>query len=333
MGLKACRRNISSMFSTSRQWIATQGSILLDLTCWGNSPNSQGQNRRSTKRIEDYRAGYPQFCALMEAHEGFMIFRRFHRLRARMLLLKQDRISCLEAQLDQIDQDEQLPLFLAKSRGDTNSERKSVLSQIETALADYDSFIEKTHQVFSLSPAAPRDNTSLINWLDGTSSVNRQETEYLHHQEDLVSLTGPGDRATSQLEVWIEDKLIDYYPRFRMVIIPRTTNPRCSILTNHQMPSHNFSTDANVFIYSGSLIKRTVKVILLLLISFLLLLPVSICTTTTSMVARLFIIILSTALYIIILSALTKARTFELILAGATFTTILVVFVSGQGNN
>ncbi|KAI0468196.1 hypothetical protein F4859DRAFT_217477 [Xylaria cf. heliscus] len=173
----------------------------------------------------------------------------------------------------------------------------------------------KTHQILSLSPAASRYSASLRNWLDGTSSVSRQETEYLYHQEDLASLTGPGDRATSKLEVWIEDKLIDYYPRFRM------------------MPCHNFSTDANVFIYSGLLIKRTAKVLLLLLIGFLLLLPVSICTTTTSTVARLFIIILSTAIYLIILSALTKARTFELILAGATFTTILVVFVSGQGNS
>ncbi|KAI0902833.1 hypothetical protein F4823DRAFT_637782 [Ustulina deusta] len=260
------------------------GSSLLELMSW----------------VEDYTAGCPQLCALMEAHDGFMMCRSFHQLRARVLLLKQDRLTCLESQLDQIDQDEPLPLFLGKSRGDTNSERKSVLSQIESAIADYNSFIERTHQVLSLSPASPRDNASLTNWLNGTNCVSRQETEYLGYKEDLISLTGPGDRATSQLEVWIEDKFIDYYPRFRT------------------LPSHNFSTDANVFIYSGSLIKRTAKIFLLLLISFLLLLPVSVFTTTTSMVARLFIIILSTALYLIILSALTKARTFELILARET---------------
>ena len=66
--------------------------------------------------------------------------RRFHRLRARVLLLKQDRLTCLEAQLDQIDQNEKLPLYLGKSRGDTNPERKSVMSQIESALADYGMF-------------------------------------------------------------------------------------------------------------------------------------------------------------------------------------------------
>ncbi|KAI3328377.1 hypothetical protein F4824DRAFT_493216 [Ustulina deusta] len=292
------------------------GSSLLELMSWG-SLIAPGQNR-PTKRIEDYTTGCPQLCALMEAHDGFMMCRSFHRLRARVLLLKQDKLTCLESQLDQIDQDEPLPLFLGKSRGDTNSERKSVLSQIESAIADYDSFIERTHQVLSLSPASPRDNASLTNWLNGTNCVSRQETEYLCYKEDLISLTGPGDRATSQLEVWIEDKFIDYYPRFRTVIIAWMIRLCCFILINPQLPSHNFSTDANVFIYSGSLIKRTAKIFLLLLISFLLLLPVSVFTTTTSMVARLFIIILSTALYLIILSALTKARTFELILAGET---------------
>jgi hypothetical protein len=85
-----------------------------------------------------------------------------------------------------------------------------------------------------------------------------------------------------------------------------------------KMPSHTVSVDDNVYIYSGSLIKRTAKILLLVLISLLLLLPVAICTTTTSIIARLSIIILSTALYLSILSTLTKARTIELILAGAT---------------
>ncbi|KAI3325616.1 hypothetical protein HD806DRAFT_490781 [Xylariaceae sp. AK1471] len=290
--------SLSSIFSTSRQWVSTQGSLFLHLMQWGSS-NTPAQSL-PTKRIEDYRAGYPRLCALIGAHDGFMMCRRFKRLRARLLLLKQDRISCLEEQLDQIDRDEPLPIFLGKSRGDINSERLSILSQIDSSLADYDSFLERTGKVLSSGPAAPRDNLSLKNWLNGNGCVSRQETAYLDYEEDLVGLTGPGDRATSQLEVWIEDKLIEYYPGFRT------------------MPYHNMSTDANVFIYSGCLIKRTARILLLFLISFLLLLPVAICTTTSSMIARLIIIILSTALYLAILSALTKARTFELVLAGAT---------------
>ncbi|KAI1740158.1 hypothetical protein F4680DRAFT_448354 [Xylaria scruposa] len=298
-----------AMLSTGRQWLSTLGSQFM---LWGNPTTST--SGVPSKCIEDYRPGYPRLCALIGAHDGFMMCRRFKRLRARILLLKQDRISCLEEQLDKVDQDEPLPVFLGKSRGDINSERLSIVSQIESALADYDSFLDGTSRALSSNPVASRDNLSLKNWLNGNGCVSRLETAYLDHEEDLFDLTGPGDRATSKLEAWIEDKLIDHYPGFRM------------------MPFHNVSTDANVYIYSGCIIKRTAKILLLLLISFLLLLPVTICSTTTSMIARLIIIILSTAVYLTVLSALTKARTFELILAGATFTTILVVFVSGTEN-
>ncbi|KAI1151403.1 hypothetical protein F4825DRAFT_477091 [Nemania diffusa] len=298
-----------AMLSTGRQWLSTLRS---QLTFLGN-PNTLAPGVPS-KCIEDYRPGYPRLCALLGAHDSFMMCRCFRRLRARILLLKQDRITCLEEQLDKVDQDEPLPVFLGKSRGDTNSERLSILSQIESAIADYDSFIDGTIRALSSNPVALRDNLSLRNWLNGNGCVSRLETAYLDHEEDLFGLAASGDRATSQLEAWIEDKLIDYYPSFRM------------------MPSHNVSTDANVYIYSGCMIKRTAKLLLLLLISVLLLLPVTICSAITSMTARLIIIILSTAVYLAVLSALTKARTFELILAGATFATILVVFVSGTSN-
>jgi hypothetical protein len=43
----------------------------------------------------------------------------------------------LEQRLDEIDQHETSPLFLGKSRSDRNADRLSLLSDIETCLADY----------------------------------------------------------------------------------------------------------------------------------------------------------------------------------------------------
>jgi hypothetical protein len=87
--------------------------------------------------VEDYRPGYPRFSALVAAHTSFQICRRFSTLRARLLLLKQDKLSRLEQQLEKIDTDERAPLFLGSSRDDTNEERSSTLSEIDRALADY----------------------------------------------------------------------------------------------------------------------------------------------------------------------------------------------------
>ena len=86
--------------------------------------------------VEDYRPGYPRYAALLAASNPYLLCRRFTRLRARVLLLKQDRLSVLEKQLDQIDHEEAHPLFLGKSRCDANSNRLSVLADIDLCLAD-----------------------------------------------------------------------------------------------------------------------------------------------------------------------------------------------------
>ena len=70
----------------------------------------------------------------------FLLFRRFNRLRARVLLKKQDDLSILEERLDKIDQSERCLLFLGKTRLDTNADRASTLNAIESGLLDYGMF-------------------------------------------------------------------------------------------------------------------------------------------------------------------------------------------------
>lgn len=87
--------------------------------------------------VEHYKSGYPRYTALLSAHSSWLICRRFDRLRARLLLMKQDRLSMLEKQLEQIDWEEVSPLFLGMSRCDKNTDRLNTLSEIDVALDDY----------------------------------------------------------------------------------------------------------------------------------------------------------------------------------------------------
>lgn len=87
--------------------------------------------------VEDFRPGYPQFSALIASHPSFHVYRRFERMRARLLLIKQDGISVLESRLDQIDDQEERELFLGNRRRDRNLERKELLSALEQGLAVY----------------------------------------------------------------------------------------------------------------------------------------------------------------------------------------------------
>ncbi|KAI0023063.1 hypothetical protein F4780DRAFT_125743 [Xylariomycetidae sp. FL0641] len=266
------------------------------------------QDRRS---IDDYRPGYPRFTALLSAYNPWLICRRFDKLRARILLLKQDKLSLLEQQLEQIDREEPRPLFLGKSRWDQNTDRLSTLLEIETALADYDHFIKRTQRVLSFPSAEGRDVASVQNWVSGTGCMAREETAYLSQQDELVSLAPVVDSAVLRFETWVEDKLIRHFEAFRGA------------------HSRHPSTNPNVYIHQGQLIQRIARVLLLVMITLLLMLPVIICNLVGATSVRIVIVMLSTVSYLLTLSWLTNSKTIELILAGATYATVLIVFVSG----
>ena len=94
--------------------------------------------------VEDWPTGYSRFTALIAAHPSFHISRRFTTLRARLLLLKQDRVSELEEKLERLDRDESRKLFLASTRRDANPARRQVLSEIGSALGDYGIIFTRT---------------------------------------------------------------------------------------------------------------------------------------------------------------------------------------------
>jgi hypothetical protein len=80
-----------------------------------------------------------------------------------------------------------------------------------------DQFAERTHRMLSYGCAQQRDVKSLQNWLDGTGCLAREEAAYLTHQKELASLAPVTDSAVTQLEAWVEDKLVRFYIGFRSV--------------------------------------------------------------------------------------------------------------------
>ncbi|KAK0717750.1 caspase domain-containing protein [Lasiosphaeria miniovina] len=265
--------------------------------------------------IEDYPLGYPRFSALIASHDSFHLCRRFSNLRARLLLLKQDRLSLLEKRLEKIDREEVELLSLGSSRDDTNSERISILVEIDAALADYDALIERNHRVLSLEDASYRDVASLQDWVDGNGCIARQETAYLSRARDLVSVTSPDDGATTWLGVWAERCRVSLYTRIGY-------DPRL-----------NASRDPNVYIFPRSSITWVARMLMTPFVVVLLMAPVIICSLVGNLAARLVIIVAATTGFVAVLSGLTRAKTIELVVAGATYTTVLIVFISNTNTN
>ncbi|KAL6803301.1 hypothetical protein GGI42DRAFT_342612 [Trichoderma sp. SZMC 28013] len=253
--------------------------------------------RQTARQIEDFPPGYPQFSALVASHNSFHICRRFSTLRTRLLLLKQDRLSILERQLEKIDRNEKAMLSLGSCRADKNEDRQAVLAEIDDALENYDAFLERHQRALTLSTAPARPVSNLCNWVESKGSIARAETAYLEHQDDIFSLAAPEDNIISWLET-----LAEYIALYFNKWFAKAENPQ----------------ESDIYIFPPSLIQRAVRVFLVPLVTVLLLTPVIICNFIDGLTARLVIVVFATTGFIAALSCLIKIRAIDLIIAGAT---------------
>jgi hypothetical protein len=279
--------------------------------------------------VEDFRQGYPRFCALIEAHPAFNLFRRFLKLRARVILKKQDRLSLLEQQLESIDQMESCSLFLASYRLDANAERQSVLDEIEQVLHDYgssiilcerisnvvtDSLIERNHRILNFQNPSSRDVSSLRNWVEGNACLARAEFAYLS-RKDLFSMAEQ-DTAIARTEAFVEDFMIQCFGSiFKVCLMFKDLN---NTLKRTQRYCNEQSQDPNVYLPSGTWVGHLARVLIAVAVIVALLMPVLICNNVTGLGARIIIVSVATIVCIIALVMTVQARTIEVIVAGTT---------------
>jgi hypothetical protein len=191
------------------------------------------------------------------------------------------------------------------------------LSHLKLTTADH--FLDRSHNILSLEHAQKRDIGSLKNWVSGNGCLDEDETAYLEHGRELATLAPVRDSTIVHLETWVEDKLIRFCGGFRKVCT-RTQTRQVEVNTElaEQSRFHDISNDPHVYIYSGPWVKRIARAFLLLLITLLLLTPIIICNIVSNTLSRIIVVMVSTICYLVILSWLTRTRTIELILAGAT---------------
>ncbi|MCJ1454887.1 hypothetical protein MMC28_005240 [Mycoblastus sanguinarius] len=267
-------------------------------------------------QIEDFPRGYPRFSRLFVAHPSFAISRKFLAMRARLLFVKQDHLSMLEERLDEIDHSEPRKMFLGNLRRDRNYSRKNVLDSMDKALRDYDQFVSRFRITLDASNAHRRDIVSLQNWIKGTGSINQAEASFLRDEEDLMSIRSRPDEAQSFFETCVVKagvKISRIFQKYR------------------KFPSQGLSRDPRVHISEGPFIRRLIQSLVAFIVVLLLFVPIVIITSVKSQSTRILIIVASTAIFILSMSGMTRAHTRELFIAGATYATVLVVFVAGNG--
>ena len=85
-----------------------------------------------------------------------------------------------------------------------------------------------------------------------------------------------------------------------------------------QRPRFPVSRDPNVYMFSGTYFKRLTRAIAAWGVVLLLLVPVVIINALESTLLRLVLIIVASGMVIMLMGVLTKARTGELFMVGAT---------------
>ncbi|MDI1492829.1 MAG: hypothetical protein OHK93_004612 [Ramalina farinacea] len=264
--------------------------------------------------VEDYPSGYPQYAALIGSHASFNVYRRFLRLRARLLLSKQDKLSMLERELDDIDIAETRELFLGNQRRDRNQKRQDIIERINVALSDYDQnseqqpgFLQRTDDCLDRNKkilayhAASRNHISnLQNWTDNTSSIAQAETAYLSQSADLFTLTHSADDITFSRLAQLLERLL------------------CRLYRALKKPQSPISHSPHIKLVSAPLLGRLTRSLVAWLVIVILLVPVAVVNGIESTAARMAVIVLASAGVIAALAGLTNARTVEMVGAGAT---------------
>ncbi|KAI1414644.1 hypothetical protein F5Y13DRAFT_13048 [Hypoxylon sp. FL1857] len=279
----------------------------------GQLPSPPILGQQTGRELEDYLSGYPRFAALLGLHPSFHVFRNFSNLRVRLLLSKQDELAQLEERLERLDADKTFTFFRGSLRGDRNGERAQLMAEINRCLTEYDSVLERVEKSLKRHAAGDRDTENIQNWIQSTGQLPRSEAAYLW-QDDLVAV-GAADRdfTSPVLQGLIEDsvvwlsKLVKWTPLHQKV-----------------------SRDSHIHIISTSVLNGILRFIITLLLMAMLFVPVVISVSIANTAARIGIAMIACCIFILALAMVAKAKTSELFVAGATYSAILVVFISGS---
>ncbi|KAK8255731.1 hypothetical protein IWZ00DRAFT_137850 [Phyllosticta capitalensis] len=231
----------------------------------------------------------------------------------RILLRKQHKITCLEKQLQALDDFDSRyhPEWMISEQSDLNKQRDETFENLEASFSAYDDFLKKTEWVL----AAPQSAPDVINQIKDAipDYVVPDEHQYLNRWFDCFYVGGHDDSKIGKLRTFAED-LVDLYLTLVDELRELSGLP--------SRPDH---------FYRSIIAVRLARAIAAVLSIMMLLLPMIILNFVHSSAWRLAIVSIFAAFFISALTALSNAGTTEIFVAGATYCAVLVVFVSQGG--
>jgi hypothetical protein len=171
------------------------------------------------------------------------------------------------------------------------------------------------HHAMRLPAASSRDITSIKNWVNGTGGIARTETDFLSYPNDIANLTGALDSAVTTIEILIERALfrLSVPIRKNLSFLPEALKPGRADLTQ----------DPNIF-FAGPRLRSFSRAVTSCVAAGILLAPVVVLFCIQDALWRLITITVAVLFFLSALSTWTKARTIEVVTAGARYVPCVV---------
>lgn len=319
----------------------------------------------NTRTLEDTPNGFPRLAAFQASDTNFALYRSFSYLHSRVLLDLQDEITCLERELDDIDEmDDEVDPRRLKSRDydiqqptgeGADRSRRVILREIKAKLIEYDEVLIKARELQSFQRPSDRNYRSVRRYCFKKKPLMDDVLDSIRTKEDIVTIHNGREWASFDGGV---ETMIGQTDRFLQKVF-NTENP--PLQKYFRTPEAQKKTsDSDISYYSSSRVDKLVNILITFIIFCLLVVPVITMYQLTNTAAHIEtdpsgktsaqsqvdinkrdtfnavgVLIVFTLLFSAAMSLLTKAARHELFAASAAYCAILVVFIgnfTGPGN-
>ena len=270
--------------------------------------------------VEDFPRGYPQVSYLLDSDDSFMMYRRFGRLHARLLLQKQDKLRELEEELfrldklDELDDERKLALSCREEDDDLDPpecgmSRQQIFTESERLLLEYGTLLRQANSFQEMAKPTDRDHVSVFNYFRYKEPLAETDSGFILQKNDLVTIRAGRDHAW--LDSFVESFLRWYSrPLIKKFFCDEETRAKTS--------------DPHMHYFSRTRITFVTTLMITMLISILLIVPIWILYwvtlhpiggTGTGNILLIVVLLSFTLLFNCTLSLFTKVRRHEMLAA------------------
>ncbi|KAF8245431.1 hypothetical protein K440DRAFT_646219 [Wilcoxina mikolae CBS 423.85] len=237
----------------------------------------------------------------MNSDKDLLLFRRFGEVNVRNILYLQDMLSETAEKL--AEEDTKTDKKSGTRRWEDNAKRAELMEKAEDLLRRYNDAICSYSGILKLTRASTRQHEGIKKWIDCYNPLYIEEQNFIEHPHDLLSMVIEEEDAAH--------RLLLSHPNFMSRIFGKKNK------TSEDQVQY-FSTQGVIFASRFLTVLGGLTMILV---------PICLLTRYGGVKSKLFIVSSLVSLFSVVIAAVTRARSWEVVAATAAYAAVLVSFM------